>query len=339
MFDLADDSNEWRAPLAPDTSQPSTSTSTRSARSSNASAAATATATVGTTHNDDNNNNNASTNNTTSNTRKRSKKKKTDETLRSDPYVIQVLNEADYEANVDPYRGINPCFAISYNNGSQDGIDAAIPWKQCDDVLTVNKLVSTKWKFISNNNEQKIEEDYESNNNNNNGDSNNNNVALLVQCDCPTVNKWAKDEMETYNSQINAKKKKRGKKRKKNGSENNNSSADEMKSGDDDDDSIMILLGNNKNNDEKTALNRAPRLIFGERKKDSTSTDATLLHPCDYNPVSEYCFLCVATADDTKRITWTQTARHKLSARQVTRTQDDTHHKITLTPVDTADHH
>ena len=301
LVDLADESKEWRAPLAPDTSsQPSTSTrSTRSTRSSNASSAATAT--VGNTaHNNDNN---TSTNNTTSTTtaRKRSKKKKADETLRSDPDVIQALIEADYEANVDPYRGINPCFAISYNNGSQDGIDADIPWKKCDDTLTVDKLVSTKWKFIScsNNNETIVNvdegEDYEESTNG--GEDSNNNVALLVQCDCPTVDKWARDGMETYNKQLNAKKKKRGKKRKKSGSSennNNSSSADEMKSGEDDDeddDSIMILLGNNNNNDDaaKTVLKRGPHLICGERKKDSKN--ATLLHPCDYNPVCEYCFI------------------------------------------------
>ena len=302
LVDLADESKEWRAPLAPDTSsQPSTSTrSTRSTRSSNASSAATAT--VGNTaHNSDNN---TSTNtNTTSTTtaRKRSKKKKADETLRSDPDVIQALIEADYEANVDPYRGINPCFAISYNNGSQDGIDADIPWKKCDDTLTVDKLVSTKWKFISssNNNETIVNvdegEDYEESTNG--GEDSNNNVALLVQCDCPTVDKWARDGMETYNKQLNAKKKKRGKKRKKSGSSennNNSSSADEMKSGEDDDeddDSIMILLGNNNNNDDaaKTVLKRGPHLICGERKKDSKN--ATLLHPCDYNPVCEYCFI------------------------------------------------
>ena len=303
LVDLADESKEWRAPLAPDTSsQPSTSTrSTRSTRSSNASSAATTV--VGTTaHNSDNN---TSTNTTTSTTttaataRKRSKKKKADETLRSDPDVIQALIEADYEANVDPYRGINPCFAISYNNGSQDGIDADIPWKKCDDTLTLDKLVSTKWKFISSSNNETIVnvdegEDYEESTN---GDEDSNNVALLVQCDCPTVDKWARDGMETYNKQLNAKKKKRGKKRKKSGSENNNnsSSADEMKSGEDDDedddDSIMILLGNNNNDDNaaKTVLKRGPHLICGERKKDSKN--ATLLHPCDYNPVCEYYFI------------------------------------------------
>ena len=302
LVDLADESKEWRAPLAPDTSsQPSTSTrSTRSTRSSNASSAATATVVGTTAHNSDNNT--SFTNTTTSTTttaRKRSKKKKADETLRSDPDVIQALIEADYEANVDPYRGINPCFAISYNNGSQDGIDADIPWKKCDDTLSVDKLLSTKWKFISSSNNETIVnveegEDYEESTNG--GEDSNNNVALLVQCDCPTVDKWARDGMETYNKQLNAKKKKRGKKRKKSGSENNNSSssADEMKSGEDDDedddDSIMILLGNNNNDDNaKTVLKRGPHLICGERKKDSKN--ATLLHPCDYNPVCEYCFI------------------------------------------------
>ena len=82
------------------------------------------------------------------------------------PRLVRIMEEANYEAYVDPYRGIVPFFSVSFNNNNQnneanylDGscggsgggeaiIDMQSPWIQCAPVLQQQTQgAAFSWKF------------------------------------------------------------------------------------------------------------------------------------------------------------------------------------------------
>lgn len=87
-------------------------------------------------------------------------------------------------------------------------------------------------------------------------------VALLVRCGYSTMDRWARDEWDTYNKQ-KAKKRKSKSKRKR-------SNKDEGEDGED------AKMGE----DNRMFGADGPRLIYGRM------SDAKGLHPCDCNSVS-----------------------------------------------------
>ena len=77
-------------------------------------------------------------------------------TLQSHPRLSRIMEEAQYEAYVDPFRGILPFFSLSYNNDDNNNdegggvsnidnnIDTQSPWVPCESVLQGE---CTSWKF------------------------------------------------------------------------------------------------------------------------------------------------------------------------------------------------
>ena len=60
-------------------------------------------------------------------------------------------------------------------------------------------------------------------------------------------------------------------------------SSDDVKSGDDTGDDNDVVM-----EDSKSKQKKEPLLICGDRKRDVRNGNATILHCCDYNPVSVY---------------------------------------------------
>lgn len=200
-------------------------------------------------------------------------------TLMSDPRLTKALDEAKYEAFTDPYRGVMPYFILDNNDNGQEelggmtkqeALNAKSPWKNCAQILMEN---SSSWTFATGE-EGKVEvvnvdEDDEPKNKNDEDET-----ALVVQCGCPTVDKWAMDELEAYNKQKNAKKKKGGKGKKKKNNDTSGKDGEEVIIVDDEN----LLPAENSSNGKKVGHH----LICGERK-----CDAKYSCPCDYNPVRE----------------------------------------------------
>jgi len=66
------------------------------------------------------------------------------------------------------------------------------------------------------------------------------------------------------------------------------SGSDDAKSGDDTgDDTNDVIMEDSKSKQQKEK--KEPLLICGDRKRDVRNGNATILHCCDYNPVSWYC--------------------------------------------------
>ena len=233
---MSDDSNVWKAdstknakqriaqrmvPSAPKKKEEGRTTrSTRSTRSKSST----------TNTNTSNNNKIVQSINATARKRPPSKKKKNNPTIRSDPLIIQALEEANYEAYIDPYRGIMPYFSVSFpssnngsggsNNNSSSGggrEEKESPWIKCQDVLLLNTTTKKKWNFSNPNDDDEVidvdEEDSKSDSKSakkKSGEDSNKSedIAILVQTNCPTVDNWANDELEVYTKKLAVKNKK-----------------------------------------------------------------------------------------------------------------------------------
>jgi hypothetical protein len=76
--------------------------------------------------------------------------------MQSHPRLSRIMEEAQYEAYVDPFRGIVPFFSLSFNNNDSENnntkggganninIDMQSPWIQCEPVLQGE---CSCWKF------------------------------------------------------------------------------------------------------------------------------------------------------------------------------------------------
>ena len=64
------------------------------------------------------------------------------------------------------------------------------------------------------------------------------------------------------------------------------SGSDDAKSGDDTGDDNDVVMEDSKSKQQKEK--KEPLLICGDRKRDVRNGNATILHCCDYNPVSWY---------------------------------------------------
>jgi len=222
------------------------------------------------------------------------------------------MEEAHYEAFVDPFRGITPFFSLCNDEGGSganndtDNIDTQSPWIQCGPVLQGE---CTAWKFergedidaktMSNNNKKQqqkkgakkqqqeveivnVDDDsvvavQQLNFNNNNNDDDN--KVRIVQCGCPTIDSWATDEWHKYQQHLSKKNKKGGKKRKR---KNNSADVEEVTDLSCDDANIMTIDDDDAENNLNNSLAAmTPVLICGERNLNGDECC-----PCDFNPVS-----------------------------------------------------
>ncbi len=226
--------------------------------------------------------------------------------LKSHPRLSRIMEEAKYEAFVDPFRGITPFFSLSFNDESHSN-DVQSPWMQCQPVL---RRECTDWAFergedvdvknlTTNSKKRKeletkqqhveivnVDDDSSSvvavqqltfNSSNNNTNCENN--VRIVQCGCPTIDTWAVQEWDKYQQHLSKKNKKGGKKRKR--KTKNDKDVDEVTDLSCDDANVMTIDDdeNAVENNVNSLAAATPFLICGQRKKDESC-------PCDYNPVS-----------------------------------------------------
>jgi hypothetical protein len=231
--------------------------------------------------------------------------------MQSHPRLSRIMEEAQYEAFVDPFRGIVPFFSVSFNNDNEnntegggarsdeDNIDRQSPWVQCEPVLQGG---CSSWKFeqaedvhakkVTNNKKQQqkngstkhqvvevvnVDDDSTSTvalQQSNNGSNDENNVRI-VRCGCPTIDSWAIEEWETYQQHLSKKNKKGGKKRKRTEVTDLSASDDTIAVNTIDEDDAE----NNNVNISLAAI--TPTLICGQRRLGGDECS-----PCDFNPVS-----------------------------------------------------
>ena len=240
--------------------------------------------------------------------------------IQSHPRLSRIIEEANYEAFVDPYRGILPYFSLSCNNHTNDDndgvsntnndyarmVDTPNPWKQCEPVLMGE---CTSWKFqrgedidtkfmSSSNKRQKsqskrqqqeveiVNVDEESTSvvpvqQLNFNNDNPNDKVRIVQCGCPSIDSWAIEEWEKYQQYLAKKNKKGGKKRKRGKSAVVDVEELTDLSGED----VVMTIEDNDgvvgSNGGKSLADITPTLICGRRKLDGDQCC-----PCDFNPVS-----------------------------------------------------
>eukprot|EP00985_Skeletonema_marinoi_P021097 scaffold12780_cov145-Skeletonema_marinoi.AAC.7 len=230
--------------------------------------------------------------------------------LQSHPRLSRIMEEAHYEAFVDPFRGITPFFSLCNDEGGSganndtDNIDTQSPWIQCGPVLQGE---CTAWKFergedidakhMTNNNKKQqkkkgakkqqqeveivnVDDDsvvavQQLNFNNNNNDDDN--KVRIVQCGCPTIDSWATNEWHKYQQHLSKKNKKGGKKRKR---KNNSADVEEVTDLSCDDANVMTIDDDDADNNANNSLAAmTPVLICGERKLNGDECC-----PCDFNP-------------------------------------------------------
>ena len=213
--------------------------------------------------------------------------------MMTDPRLLQAIDEATYEAYVDPYRGMVPYFSVSFHqdNSSDDDdigkrgameniVDVKSPWTGCAEILDEN---CSTWRLdcpaakrdevASKNTIEVVNVDDDGSKSTNEdetescADTRKGDRAVVLQCGCPTVDKWAMDEWELHNKERAVSKKggRQGKERKQN-----------LPCNLEDDDQSKALDSGNKINAEPNVA----RIFCGKRKSDDK------LHcPCDSNPV------------------------------------------------------
>jgi hypothetical protein len=111
-------------------------------------------------------------------------------------------------------------------------------------------------------------------------------TVILVKCGCPTVDGWAEAELEEYSKRLVADAKRIGK-RKKGGAGGRGAvvALNECGRGKRDDGNFIDKSQNDRHGPEtvhSAPSSREAHLICGGRKR-----DAGMLHPCDFNPVSD----------------------------------------------------
>jgi len=216
-------------------------------------------------------------------------------TMQSHPRLVRIMEEANYEAYVDPYRGIVPFFSVPFNNnnknneanyldgscGGRGGGEAIIgmqsPWIQCAPVLQQQQTQDApfSWKF------ERL--DVDGGNNSSSDKTDESNTVLLVQFGCPTIDSWAMDHWRKYQQKMKRENKKsnNNKNGKGGGGGNNDNggSGKETKKHKDDAD-LDDITDRSCNGDDIEC--KIPILICG--------TSGGECCPCDFNPV-RYRFL------------------------------------------------
>ena len=209
-------------------------------------------------------------------------------TMQSHPRLVRIMKEANYEANVDPYRGIVPFFSVPFNNnnknneanyldgscGGSGGGEAIIdqsPWIECAPVLQQQQTQDApfSWKF------ERM--DVDGGNNSSSDKTDESNTVRVVQCGCPTIDSWAMDHWKKYQQKMKRKNKKSNNKQGKGGGGGNNDnggSGKETKKHKDDAD-LDDITDRSCNGDDIEC--KIPILICG--------TSGGECCPCDFNPV------------------------------------------------------
>jgi len=214
-------------------------------------------------------------------------------TMQSHPRLVRIMEEANYEAYVDPYRGIVPFFSVSFNNnnknneanyldgscGGRGGGEAIIgmqsPWIQCAPVLQQQQTQDSPFSW-----------DVDGGNNSSSDKTDESNKVRVVQCGCPTVDSWAIDHWEKYQQHL-PKMKRKNKKSNNKKSKGGSGKETKKRKGDADVDDITDRSCDDDDGDDNECNHpKTPILICGTREFSGGECC-----PCDFNPVRYRFFL------------------------------------------------